>query len=161
LPSRGVVDLAGIRRQCAVSARGHVGAWHHLVSHLLGGYLAEADKPVVAAGPGARVALFGLALHGPPLRAALRELGDPLGRRFVGSHHTQLPGTTIDDLPRSRYSTCGQAKCRTVAIGSSRPARCCSKMESRLSPACPSLRNGLLATLADQFTPVMILRPFA
>ena len=90
------------------------------------------------------LALLALALLRPLLRDAL-DGGDDGG----GFHDR----TTTADLPRSRYSTRGQATCSTKITGSSVSTFARDRMVSRLMPKPPSSRKGLRMP-GDQLTPV-------
>src|SRR5262249_1326145 len=99
-----------------------------------------------------------LLLPGPLFRDALDGADDrpcvhPGYSSSTSSPGAAWPPTTTADLPRSVYSTRGQARCSTRMIGSFLPARRRSSTVSRPEPNLPSPRNGLRMP-GDQFTPV-------
>src|SRR5262252_828741 len=95
-------------------------------------------------------ALLALAL----LRPFLGDAADGVDQR-LGLHDS-----TRALLPRSVYSTRGQAIWRTRITGSSVSQRARVKIVSRLVPKRPNSRNGLRMP-GDQLTPVMRRRCFA
>src|SRR6516225_2688659 len=95
-------------------------------------------------------ALLALAL----LRPFLGDAADGVDQRLRLHHSTRAL------LPRSVYSTGGQAIWRTRITGSSVSQRARVKIVSRLVPCSPSSRNGLTMP-GDQLTPVMRRRSAA
>jgi hypothetical protein len=110
-----VHDLPSMRRQSAVGAGLQIGLLHDCECGLADADGSPACHRVAPVHRGGGIAFLALALLRPLLGDAVDRADD-----LVRFHER----TTTADLPRSVYSTRGQAMCSTRITGSSRSARC-------------------------------------